>query len=114
MQTKLFDLSTGLEKVCRADQAMLYNPQTGYKKLVEVVKKSRTQVTIEGERKYNILTGCIVPQDSNYSYFLRALTSEEIDNIDILIMRESIIVEIKEKLHSLDLDTLIKINQMIC
>lgn len=113
MQTELIDLSTGLEEVHPGDWALLYNPKTGYKKLVEVWRKSKTQVTIEGEKKYNILTGCIVPQDSNHSYFLRGLTSEEIDNLEDLTTRESVIVDIKEKLHSLDLDTLIKTNQMI-
>jgi len=41
MQTELINLSTGLENVFPPDWAMLYDPKTRYKKLVEVVKKQK-------------------------------------------------------------------------
>lgn len=112
MQTELIDLSTGLEKVYPGDWAMLYNSKTKYQKLVEVWRKSKTQVTIEGEKKYNISTGKIVPNNPDHPYLLRGLTLEEINNLDALEMREFVICDIKDRLHLLDADTLIKIQQM--
>ena len=120
MQTELINLSTGLENVFPPDWAMLYDPKTRYKKLVEVVKKTKTQITIKGETKYNISkgitingetkynisTGKIVPSNPNHAYLLRALTLEEIDDIVRLEAREFIICDIKENLHSLDIDSL--------
>jgi hypothetical protein len=106
MQTELINLSTGLKNVYPPDWAMLYDPKTRYKKLVEVVKKTKTQITIKGETKYNISTGKIVPSNPNHAYLLRALTLEEIDDINRLEAREFIICDIKENLHSLDIDSL--------
>ena len=100
------NLSTGLEHACKGDWVMLYNLKTGYKKLVEVCKKTKTQVTIKDETKYRIQTGEIVPHNPDHAYLLRALTVEEIDDLDQLEAREFLICDIKEKLHSLQFESL--------
>lgn len=110
MQTEFTNVSNGLENVYPGDWVILYN-KDGYKKLVQVIKKSKTQVSINdgNDEKYNIYTGKKVPNNNRNDYFLRALTSDEIDSLDALTKREIIILSIKNRLHSLDIE---KLNQM--
>lgn len=101
-----------LKDLYPGDHAIICNPDSGYKELVEVWRKTPAQITVEKERKFNIKTGRVVG-DPKHPYTLRPLTSEELDNIEGLQMREYLIDEIKGHLQFLDHDVLSKISELI-
>jgi hypothetical protein len=105
--------TTGLENAYQGDWVMLYNLKTGYKKLAEVSKKSKTQITIKDGTKYRIMTGEIVPNCRDHQFLLRGLTEEEIDDLDKLEAREFLISSIKEELHSLQFESLIELDKWV-
>ena len=101
-----------LKDLYPGDHAIICNPDSGYKELVEVWRKTSAQITVEKNRKFNIKTGRLVG-DQKHPYVLRPLTSDEIDNVQVLEMREYLIDEIKGQLQFLDHDVLNRISELI-
>ena len=82
-----------LKDLYPGDHAIIICNRSGYKELVEVQRKTPAQIIVQDERKFSIKTGRMVgnPKHPYVPYVLRPLTSDEVDNIDGLQMREGVL-----------------------
>lgn len=79
-----------LKELYPGDHAIIICNLSGYKELVKVQRKTPAQITVQNERRFNIKTGRMVG-NPRHPYILRTLTSDELDNIDALQMREGVL-----------------------